>query len=1138
MAAGEIISQIVSNFLILPNSSFTQIKDEIEKSLGADIDILVSICPKAAEMFGERKYTYISDLKKLHYRVRNVISRFIRVASVRLFPMVIFIDDIQWASELTLNLLKAVLSKTQSFNLLLITAYRSKEITKPMQGTIALLKKNTEVIEIISMDTDLIGEYIKEYLNADVENIQNIAGVIYAVTGGRPLFIKDLIRLYDSNAVFSQGCVRGKYTVDLDRVKSSGIQRDYESILKSKIDGIPKEYKGLIDVLACLSGKCDYYLLLRAMGVDTEDLDRQLKHLSSQSIVLDSCDAEGSRQISFSHDILHKMALENLSPQKRSDLSFMLAELTLKSESCTEDEKTSLIASYILSCAPDVLKDDPERWIEILFKAGQQENQIASFDSAINMLDKALEIIEISGCGNSRLEAGILLEKAMALLITQKSGECENIIENLLQKYSDKDIVISIKKKQIIMFESRGEYKKVLETGVDILSLMGHRMGRMYFVPRIIKGMFFFTKRRINRLITVQKANNERALEILQIIHDISASAKLVNDEMFNLLLLDGAIVSLRNFVKRDLMGYCAYCLFLYTVIKRYKLAGHLESVIIMLMESPKEKVSLSMTYFMLGAFLHHFTHPIEESLAYQMMSIESGHRTGEFMFSCYSVAISTDTMNAMGMPLDERMEYINKYENDFLSTNYTIRYNLDVYKLHLAFLKSGDAWSLKGYEDVSLVEKWMENYPLMERYYLDNHIERGYELVVLMQDLFSQLDGYTYKTDAIFYCVLIRCAVQRRLSQKEKRTNKKHLKRLINELKYYVKIYKHNDYARLLIAEAEYRRAVKGEDDFAEMYVKAAEHASMQGNIKLEAVACMLAAQHSGTGKMRDFFATESVRLFSRMGADYIAQKYSEMFFPEKAKNDDSINEASDTSSETLALSVEDFLRAIKDADENEAVTYFMDYITANTSVTRCLIAFTKGSSLMIKYDKQKNRSAVVYSDMIDIIKVPGIAHRMLRYSARSRSECHITSRLRDDIFSKEPCISANSSICVSCLPVMFHDVLSGVVYMENSAGDIEAQAINFVRGAIMAMVSKFETISGVAIKEVFEKDIKTDILSDRETEIMKLLAEGCTNQKISEELSITTGTAKNHLSNIYQKLDVKNRTEAIKKARDLNIL
>ena len=261
-------------------------------------------------------------------------------------------------------------------------------------------------------------------------------------------------------------------------------------------------------------------------------------------------------------------------------------------------------------------------------------------------------------------------------------------------------------------------------------------------------------------------------------------------------------------------------------------------------------------------------------------------------------------------------------------------------------------------------------------------------------------------------------------------------------------------------------------------------------------------------------------------------------MFFPEKAKNDDSINEASDTSSETLALSVEDFLRAIKDADENEAVTYFMDYITANTSVTRCLIAFTKGSSLMIKYDKQKNRSAVVYSDMIDIIKVPGIAHRMLRYSARSRSECHITSRLRDDIFSKEPCISANSSICVSCLPVMFHDVLSGVVYMENSAGDIEAQAINFVRGAIMAMVSKFETISGVAIKEVFEKDIKTDILSDRETEIMKLLAEGCTNQKISEELSITTGTAKNHLSNIYQKLDVKNRTEAIKKARDLNIL
>ena len=57
-------------------------------------------------------------------------------------------------------------------------------------------------------------------------------------------------------------------------------------------------------------------------------------------------------------------------------------------------------------------------------------------------------------------------------------------------------------------------------------------------------------------------------------------------------------------------------------------------------------------------------------------------------------------------------------------------------------------------------------------------------------------------------------------------------------------------------------------------------------------------------------------------------------------------------------------------------------------------------------------------------------------------------------------------------------------------------------------------------------------DLLSNREKEILQLLAKGLLYKEIAEQLHITTGTVRIHIHNIYEKLHVQNRTEAINKA------
>jgi DNA-binding CsgD family transcriptional regulator len=63
-------------------------------------------------------------------------------------------------------------------------------------------------------------------------------------------------------------------------------------------------------------------------------------------------------------------------------------------------------------------------------------------------------------------------------------------------------------------------------------------------------------------------------------------------------------------------------------------------------------------------------------------------------------------------------------------------------------------------------------------------------------------------------------------------------------------------------------------------------------------------------------------------------------------------------------------------------------------------------------------------------------------------------------------------------------------------------------------------------------------DPLSERELEVLTLLASGRTNSEIAKDLFVAVGTVKSHVNNIYRKLDARNRAEAVNQAREIKLL
>ena len=84
--------------------------------------------------------------------------------------------------------------------------------------------------------------------------------------------------------------------------------------------------------------------------------------------------------------------------------------------------------------------------------------------------------------------------------------------------------------------------------------------------------------------------------------------------------------------------------------------------------------------------------------------------------------------------------------------------------------------------------------------------------------------------------------------------------------------------------------------------------------------------------------------------------------------------------------------------------------------------------------------------------------------------------------------------------------------------------------------MIAEFTRVSRLIPSAQMEQLIEP--LSERELEILGLIARGASNKEIANQLFIAEGTVKNHVTHILDKLNVRDRTQAALKARELGLL
>ena len=96
---------------------------------------------------------------------------------------------------------------------------------------------------------------------------------------------------------------------------------------------------------------------------------------------------------------------------------------------------------------------------------------------------------------------------------------------------------------------------------------------------------------------------------------------------------------------------------------------------------------------------------------------------------------------------------------------------------------------------------------------------------------------------------------------------------------------------------------------------------------------------------------------------------------------------------------------------------------------------------------------------------------------------------------------------------------------------------APDYVR-RLLASFPDTEPIKSISASMQASQSEMVEPLSDREIEVLQLIAEGLTNPEIATRLYLSLNTVKVHTRNVYGKLGVNNRTQAVSKGRVLGIL
>lgn len=394
----QVFRSLVTQLLGKPALEMQALSAQLTEVLKGRGRLLVELVPEAELLIGVTAELPNMPARHALDRASRTLLDVLQVFAQPGRPLVLFIDDVQWADDSTQAFLKAFIARPPR-HLLLILAYRDDE-TAVLGGEGGLLDELCREsalpalrIEVGPMSVQAVAQLIAAELDAEVDNIEALAEVVHFKTAGNPLFVSQVSRALMDERLLHFDAVQHRWTWTPGALAGYRYADNVADLMVQRLQRLPASAREVLRCAGYVGGRCDEALLQRLLPDDPPQLARDVEFLVNGGFLL-----RENHQLLFPHDRVLEAAAQLPASIGRAAEHARIAAVMLDEWSEEVDQHVFEIASQIQRIDTDISESHRRAdFIKVLVLAAERARDTAAVDQALDYLLIAERLLGANG---------------------------------------------------------------------------------------------------------------------------------------------------------------------------------------------------------------------------------------------------------------------------------------------------------------------------------------------------------------------------------------------------------------------------------------------------------------------------------------------------------------------------------------------------------------------------------------------------------------------------------------------------------------------------------------------------------------------------------------------------------------------
>jgi len=657
-ALGEALNSIVATMEATGAAERAQWRADLVGGMPGLVGILADLVPKLTHAFGEPPLVAELNAPDTRGRLHRAAIRLLSdTATYR--PVVLAIDDLQWADRDTLLLLAELLTMSLR-NVLVLGAYRQGEFDPVAAG---MTSDRLTTMQLDPLAPEHVEELLADACGQSVE-MADVAAEFHHRTGGNPLQVRQLLYRAQREGALIPSAGGGHPSWDLRVLTSIEVSASAAEFFAGYLAQLGQKDRAVLSSLACIGGEFDLDDATAA-AAESPDVVAHALWACQELRLLEALDGAGQRitnaisrdaRYRFSHDRVSEAARTGLSPDDMRAVHLRIGRRLVE----LGDDRVFEAARHV-GVGGMGLVDDVERtrFVDIVRRAARKARAQASFPLALGYCRNALDLLgEQRWATHFALTRELQLDAADAALLVGDVRTLNALLdeaEEFLREPTDRARLAYLRMKGRVT-ESR--LQEALEIGFAALDELGERVpsdpGKAGMGNAVVRMMLTTRRWSTEQLLRLPHCTDQRVVEIHRILLELRNMSYLIRPNLMPLLVRKQLDLTLTHghtpFSPLVIGGYGV----IRVVLGDHAGGQRFGEVAMQLADRPEFREARPQTVFTYHNFIHHWRHPVRDGIGELRDAIEEALDQGDQEYAGFLLASLLSQSFWAGRPLAE----------------------------------------------------------------------------------------------------------------------------------------------------------------------------------------------------------------------------------------------------------------------------------------------------------------------------------------------------------------------------------------------------------------------------------------------------------------------------------------------------